>query len=577
MQFGTLGAATAPAAGLFATQAAPQSQMFGTQPFGAATAPAFPGTSFAGPQFAGTQPQGGLTTKTGQPITYQTVWEELSPGAQTELVRRENEYREHKIISERLSHELEKMDAAETRSGLGYGPESRTEEEARLLGASLRGLASMYDADKKHLESFSEAVKVMLSDTDTAYTILFNQVKARDTHRLCASLPDQYLKKTMLSLEELMGKYKQYAQELEGVVSSVDHSNHSAQLSPAALPQIMMNLHEYFLDIAAKVEAVHRRVGERKEGFLNAQRRLGDMTDPFLEADKWEEAQRVAAAQRQANEQQRKQLEQQRLTPAAMHGVPGTTGMAAGATAAAAGGFPGMPGAASPFNNFAAGTTFGAGAAATTPGFGAAPLAPAFGAAPVAAPAFGAAAAPAFGGAAGGLFGAAAAPAFGAAPAAAPAFGAAAAPAGAFGGGSGTSVRGCTSVWGGGGTSRSVRGCGGTSVWGGGGTSSRSVRGGGSTSVWGGPSFRSRTRSSAGVWGGPCFRSSSGSATCGATQNKIKRRLLDYFLVKNSVSKKKGGSVAEDAEDVQRRRGEVAEIVEAAIAADRERTSEEDR
>ncbi|KAK3267966.1 hypothetical protein CYMTET_23506 [Cymbomonas tetramitiformis] len=34
---------------------------------------------------------------------------------------------------------------------------------------------------------------------------------------------------------------------------------------------------------------------------------------------------------------------------------------------------------------------------------------------------------------------------------------------------------------------------------------------------------------------------------------------------------------AEDAEDVQRRRGEVAEIVEAAIAADRERMSEEDR
>ncbi|KAK3286749.1 hypothetical protein CYMTET_5714 [Cymbomonas tetramitiformis] len=35
--------------------------------------------------------------------------------------------------------------------------------------------------------------------------------------------------------------------------------------------------------------------------------------------------------------------------------------------------------------------------------------------------------------------------------------------------------------------------------------------------------------------------------------------------------------MAEDAEDVQRRRGEVAEIVEAAIAADRERMSEEDR
>ncbi|KAK3270726.1 hypothetical protein CYMTET_20891 [Cymbomonas tetramitiformis] len=35
--------------------------------------------------------------------------------------------------------------------------------------------------------------------------------------------------------------------------------------------------------------------------------------------------------------------------------------------------------------------------------------------------------------------------------------------------------------------------------------------------------------------------------------------------------------VAEDAEDVPRRRGEVAEIVEAAITADRERTSEEDR
>ncbi|KAK3285266.1 hypothetical protein CYMTET_7119 [Cymbomonas tetramitiformis] len=38
-----------------------------------------------------------------------------------------------------------------------------------------------------------------------------------------------------------------------------------------------------------------------------------------------------------------------------------------------------------------------------------------------------------------------------------------------------------------------------------------------------------------------------------------------------------GRAVAEDAEDVQRRRGEVAEIVEAAIAADRERMSEEDR
>eukprot|EP00959_Pyramimonas_sp_CCMP1952_P342678 7179223-Pyramimonas_sp.AAC.1 len=58
---------------------------------------------------------------------------------------------------------------------------------------------------------------------------------------------------------------------------------------------IMANLHDFFLHVGAKVEALHSQTASAKEAHLRARTAAGDYRDPFDEADRKEAAKREAA------------------------------------------------------------------------------------------------------------------------------------------------------------------------------------------------------------------------------------------------------------------------------------------
>eukprot|EP00899_Mesostigma_viride_P004252 jgi/Mesvir1/13828/Mv15978-RA.1 len=62
------------------------------------------------------------------------------------------------------------------------------------------------------------------------------------------------------------------------------------------LPEIFSNVYDYFLHVAARVEAVHSAVTRLQDRFLAARRVQGDTRDPFAEADRREAAQSELAS-----------------------------------------------------------------------------------------------------------------------------------------------------------------------------------------------------------------------------------------------------------------------------------------
>jgi hypothetical protein len=448
---GMFGAAAPAAGGMFgaaaASAAAPAAGGFGM--FGAAA----PAAGAFGTQqtHAQTQPQQsvGFLTKDGRPAVYTTKWDELHPSTQEELKQRETLYREARNKCRVLDGNERLKDSVALQKTL--------EEEASSLSTSLRGLANQLEADKEELSILGQDVRGMLEDTEIAVGT-FCRAKLRQENAEYANLPpvlpDEYLKKTALRLETTAAQYQRLVEQLEEVLAPA--GNGTLTPTPQAMMAIMANLHDFFLHVGSKVEALHSRTASAKDAHMKARKAVGDYRDPFDEADRKEAAKREAAM-----------IKAPVMPVAAPAAPPAFTGLgtapagalptaslfpggglmgastfdtlgAASAPAPAAGGF----GLAAP----AAGGMFGAAAPATRGLFGAAaPAAGGFGlAAPAVGGMFGAASAPApaAGGfglaapAAGGMFGAAA-PAAGGfglpAPAAGGTFGAAAPAAGGFG------------------------------------------------------------------------------------------------------------------------------------------------
>ncbi|RWW01965.1 hypothetical protein GW17_00034974 [Ensete ventricosum] len=108
--------------------------------------------------------------------------------------------------------------------------------------------------------------------------------------------PSIFMEHTVARFEKYLTECCQWIEEVEQLVM-MDTSRMSSN-SLEALPQVISNVHDFFIHVAAKVENLHEYVESMKTAYLADQRRRGDGNDPFLEANRREAAKQEVAARR---------------------------------------------------------------------------------------------------------------------------------------------------------------------------------------------------------------------------------------------------------------------------------------
>lgn len=109
--------------------------------------------------------------------------------------------------------------------------------------------------------------------------------------------PSPFLQQTVARFEKYLVECRQWVEELEQLMVLDSDRNSSSSLLQS-LPKVMSNVHDFFVHVAAKVESIHQYIESMKTAYLADQRRRGDESDPFLEADRRETAKQEAAAKR---------------------------------------------------------------------------------------------------------------------------------------------------------------------------------------------------------------------------------------------------------------------------------------
>ncbi|KAF8087551.1 hypothetical protein N665_0578s0004 [Sinapis alba] len=110
--------------------------------------------------------------------------------------------------------------------------------------------------------------------------------------------PTAFLLQTVVRFEKYLGECRQWVEELERLLAlgSDKYKRHVSLLE--SIPNVMSNVHDFFVHVAAKVEKTHQYVESMRIAYLADQRRRGECNDPFLEADRRETAKQEAAAKR---------------------------------------------------------------------------------------------------------------------------------------------------------------------------------------------------------------------------------------------------------------------------------------
>ncbi|KAH9306634.1 hypothetical protein KI387_011038, partial [Taxus chinensis] len=113
--------------------------------------------------------------------------------------------------------------------------------------------------------------------------------------------PSPFLQQTVAKFERQLTECRQWIEELERLLLPASDDTRGSSSDPSllqSLPSVISNIHDFFIYVAAEVETLHQRIESMRAAYLADQRRRGDESDPFLEADRRELAKREAAAKR---------------------------------------------------------------------------------------------------------------------------------------------------------------------------------------------------------------------------------------------------------------------------------------
>ncbi|PKA59794.1 hypothetical protein AXF42_Ash011919 [Apostasia shenzhenica] len=288
----------------------------------------FPSFSQPQPQLQPQQPQQPqqlqmyLFTADRSPAGYNTKFEDLHPDSQKFLLQIEERMLEYKDDSQRLEQCSQLCDSSMSSDSF--------ELDASHILQELGGISTSMEREKVIVQELMSEVKKMIWNSEVAvrsYIILRPRfvrpnassnpdisptssspyqaasstvVPVYDFYSGFPKRPSVYMQFTVTRFEKYLAECRQWIEELEQLVllDSEKNSSNAGSLSLQSLPNIMSNVNDFFVHVAAKVESLHQHIESMKSAYLADQRRHGDGNDPFLEADRRETAKQEAAARR---------------------------------------------------------------------------------------------------------------------------------------------------------------------------------------------------------------------------------------------------------------------------------------
>ncbi|CAN6303416.1 unnamed protein product [Urochloa humidicola] len=255
-----------------------------------------------------------LYTLDGGSAGYETKWEELHAVSQRLLLQIENNIREYRDDSERL-------DACSRLDDLS--PFS-FEFDAAQITQEVVSVSTLMNREKVSIESLMTVIKEIMMNTDFAirsYAKLrprfvhlsagianhsessgaqtdFSQLLAMAPSFHCYNSatrrPSPFLQHTVARFEDHLGECCKWILELEQLVQMKNDKTFAESLE--SLSKVLSNAHDYLIHVASKTEHIHQGVETMKTQYLNDRRCRGDLSNPFLKANRREEAKQEATA-----------------------------------------------------------------------------------------------------------------------------------------------------------------------------------------------------------------------------------------------------------------------------------------
>ncbi|WOK99623.1 nuclear pore complex protein [Canna indica] len=280
-------------------------------------------------QAANTAPQQQLMlyTKDKAPAGYNTKWEDLHPDSQKVLLQIEERILAYKDESQRLDQCSRLYDSSVS----GDSFDSNTSRIIQELGV----ITTAMEREKVSVQELMTSANKMMWDTEfavrsymmlrprflrlsapatsnvpsgstgTGSGIVSNQANQLangsagpvfDFYSGLPKRPSLFMENTVARFEKYLAECCQWIEEVEQLVM-MDNGRMTSN-SVESLPEVISNVHDFFIHVAAKVENLHQYVESMKSAYLADQRRRGDGNDPFLEANRREAAKQEAAARR---------------------------------------------------------------------------------------------------------------------------------------------------------------------------------------------------------------------------------------------------------------------------------------
>lgn len=269
-----------------------------------------------------------LFTNDKTPASYGTKWADLHPDSQKVLLVIEERILEYRDESQRLDQCSRLFDSSVRNDAF--------ELDASHIVQELGGISTSMDRQKAVLHELLASVKDMLRNTEVAVRSFMmlhprfqhsrpgatsqatnpsqapgatanaigqpgsnSMVPVVDFYSGLPKKPTPFLCQTVGRFEKYLVECRQWVEELEQLLLDADRNSMNSNYSLLqSLPNVMKNVHEFFVHVAAKVESIHQYIESMKTAYLADQRRRGEGNNPFLEADRRETARLDAAAKK---------------------------------------------------------------------------------------------------------------------------------------------------------------------------------------------------------------------------------------------------------------------------------------
>ncbi|KAF7809787.1 nuclear pore complex protein NUP58 [Senna tora] len=273
-----------------------------------------------------------LFTRDKTPATYSTKWADLHPDSQRFLLQIEERILEYRDESQRLDQSSRLFDSSVSNEG--------SESDASHIIKELGGISTAIGRQKNLLQELTSVIKNLLRNTEVAVRS-FMMLRPRFLHpsvgnassatapshtpgvTVMPSLsnqpsptsivpvldffyngvpkkPSPFLQKTISRFENNLAECRRRIEELEQllVLDSERKTYNSGSSRLQSLPKVVTNVHDVFVNVAAKVESIHQHINSMKSVYLAEQRHRGEVNNPFVEADRRETARQEASSKR---------------------------------------------------------------------------------------------------------------------------------------------------------------------------------------------------------------------------------------------------------------------------------------